>query len=1102
MKLRALDIQQLPGTGAFRIDDLAVGANLITGPNAVGKSSLIRALRYLIGGPRPGDPVALALSAEFEDADGHWRVQRAGSQLAWTRNGQAAEPPALPDPDLLHCYWLRVEDLLTAHGGKDAELVRQLRNELSGGYDLDALGASAPFDFGPQTGRREAQALQNARRARRDIENAHEALQRESGHLPEMRAEAEAAEAASRRLEQLDRALSLLVARRARLDAEQRLSAFPAGMDRLRGNELTRLAELEGERSDCLKARDEQERARREAAERLAASGLGAERPAAAEFQAHREQLATRGGLTDRLEEENKRLRESRAQEKRAALALGATQALPRLDPECVDEAQDLAGRLHDARRARDDEQARLSALDEDADAAARHHSSAHALWIAALAFVGGLAAGTATVPIPAPWWRLAAAAFLTGAGFWGLVEAGRRWAERRSESDYRGRRRRELEAELERAETALQETEDECQRFCAERGIDPELFEGAGLERYVRLAVDLDRARDARYTAEQAVAAAEARIAETDRSVREFLTRWQAAPEPAGATELKAALEAFERRCQEAGEAQEAQRHAERECARIDDELGRVDEKIAQLYVEAGVEAGARATLEARCEAFDDWRRQRDACNEAVSVEAERRRPLAAEAELLERVEADDAAGLHAEREHVAQQAQDRDRLRDAVLDLEQRLGLAGRESELENAAAEEARAQEALADQFDRAMLAEAGHCLLDGIAAEYRSEHEPAVLQDARERFARFTHHAWSLEVDPEHGFHAIERASDEQRGLTELSSGTRMQLLLAVRMAWARQIEREKTPLPLFLDEALTTSDETRFGEVAASLEQLVADEGRQIFYLSARRQEIALWERATGRAPHVVDLAEVRFGQAAAGADDYAVPAIDPLPAPGDRSAEQYAATLGVPPVDPRGAAAGIHLFHVLRDDLPLLHALMEHWRITHLGALEALLASEAADKAVPDAGMRSALAARCQAARRWTAIWRQGRGKPVDRGVLEASGVISDTFIDRVAELAEELDGDGSALIEALRAGRVPRFRANTTDELAERLRANGHIDPTDPPDADDRERQTLQTAADLGRPEELRPLIRWLERGANAETDVAEAGSAATASA
>ena len=159
---------------------------------------------------------------------------------------------------------------------------------------------------------------------------------------------------------------------------------------------------------------------------------------------------------------------------------------------------------------------------------------------------------------------------------------------------------------------------------------------------------------------------------------------------------------------------------------------------------------------------------------------------------------------------------------------------------------------------------------------------------------------------------------------------------------------------------------------------------------------------------------------------------------------------------------------------------------MENWRITTLGQLENLLRSSTAADVISDTDWRRRLEGRCAAIRAWVAVWRHGRGKTVDWIALDRSGAVSETFMDRVTELAESLNGDGAVLIEALRAGEMSRFRSSNLDDLEQWLEAEGYIDPGEPLTPKERQRQTLMDTADRATPEEILKIVRWLEAGLN----------------
>jgi hypothetical protein len=83
--------------------------------------------------------------------------------------------------------------------------------------------------------------------------------------------------------------------------------------------------------------------------------------------------------------------------------------------------------------------------------------------------------------------------------------------------------------------------------------------------------------------------------------------------------------------------------------------------------------------------------------------------------------------------------------------------------------------------------------------------------------------------------------------------------------------------------------------------------------------------------------------------------------------------------------------------------------------------------------------------------------WCVGRGKPLSRDVLIEAGV-SDTFIDRVADVARDLNWDAEELIEAMERRddeRLRGFRKAVMEAVRESLMETGHLDPAEPLDED-----------------------------------------------
>ena len=172
-----------------------------------------------------------------------------------------------------------------------------------------------------------------------------------------------------------------------------------------------------------------------------------------------------------------------------------------------------------------------------------------------------------------------------------------------------------------------------------------------------------------------------------------------------------------------------------------------------------------------------------------------------------------------------------------------------------------------------------------------------------------------------------------------------------------------------------------------------------------------------------------------------------------MPAPDGRSAEDYGALIQATPLDPQRGHAAQHLFHLLWDDLPLLHRLLER-RIERAGQWPMVSGSSVAAAAAGDSGRIQQLDPRAELLQSFCELWLVGRGRPVDRDALVESDAISDRFLEPVIEIAEELAGDANRLIECLRERgdeRLGGFRSNNTDRLEAFLTEQGYLADTAP---------------------------------------------------
>jgi DNA repair exonuclease SbcCD ATPase subunit len=543
---------------------------------------------------------------------------------------------------------------------------------------------------------------------------------------------------------------------------------------------------------------------------------------------------------------------------------------------------------------------------------------------------------------------------------------------------------------------------------------------------------------------------------------------------------------------------------HGER-LKELETELARLRSSIQDLYGSLELENGDKNGLLRLMEQLGEYRAAAEAYRSAVQRLNDRQMEVtghsiyADHAAAVEAMTIDEAEGerMRYETEAAAWESRTRE-----IAAIEAGIGEVRSGNSLEEALLEEATALEALKEAFEGNLAAATGKLLTDQLRADTYGNNPSEVYVRANELFSRITSGRYGLRIDEQGdgGFRAYDNTLSRGQELEELSTGTRIQLLLSVRLAYIEQQE-EGLKLPVLADELLANCDDTR---AAAIIEALIAisKEGRQVFYFTAQADEVAKWKYYLEKEQVEHRVFELNGGSgavedvdsdAALGGDeddqgspdhrgatgksrpesendsahgsDSAVgeteahkdsmlatrgPKREPVkffqevPEPGSMSHEAYGRAIGAERFDPLiQQAEQIHLWYILEDTTVLFECMRRN--IRSWGQLNSFVEHGGSIPGLTDS-MLSRLKLNLRLLKAFIAHYRQGRPRPIDIVVLESSGAVSPTFIDAVNTLLETLGDDPVALIDALKNKEVPGFRENKINELEEYLTAEGFI--------------------------------------------------------
>jgi FtsZ-binding cell division protein ZapB len=478
-------------------------------------------------------------------------------------------------------------------------------------------------------------------------------------------------------------------------------------------------------------------------------------------------------------------------------------------------------------------------------------------------------------------------------------------------------------------------------------------------------------------------------------------------------------------------------------------------EQALEKIYNKLGLQQGMKQRVKELTDRLEEYREMEKQYNEQhnrlkVKREGMEKHPLFDD-------HRDEVETLTPERvedmiDQYDQQASRLEETRDEIARINERIESTSKGNDLEQALTKKDEALDKLEDQYRQNLSSLTGHILVEELKQESQQENQTPVFKRADELFRRITRGRYELRLEENDDtvFKAFDTVKNRGQHLDELSTGTRIQLLLAVRLAYI-ETQESTLKLPILADELLANSDDARATAIIDALVEISRD-GRQVFYFTAQSDEVAKWRHHLDNDnPIPYEVFEITGENRESPDYSSTEPAFRNLeltghqvPVPNGKSHEQYGKELEVPPFNPvTDNIESLHLWYLV-EDISLLYNCLS-MSISYWGQLKSFRESNGQIKGL-DESTFDHLKEKTRVLEHFQELYRQGRPYPIDRDVLEASDAISDTFLDKVAEKMKHLHHQPDSLLRALRNGEVARFKSAKADELEEYLYSQGYL--------------------------------------------------------
>lgn len=1122
----ALRIIRMPGISppGITLENLKPGVNIIHGPNAAGKTTVSKALNALLWPTKSVAERAL-INGNFTLDDENWFVKTETGSRSFQRKSSPAPPPPLPGHTAMDRYNLALHHLLqeeTTDRGF-AELIVQ---ELSGGYDIPLAASQLGFTDSPSGVGSKTRKAKSSVAELEKIKSELQELETTRQELKQLRRRREETDKARRRAVLLEQLLEVKKCRRKHEEIKEKLKQYPETMEKVTGSELEQLEEINREISELEKENDDSQKKRDLARETLAGLKYPYQKAVDGKVSELELQTGRLSELEDDIDRHNNELQASLKKQREEARYITENNSKKNIDDfgrTVYDELSEFAKQaetVHNKLESLDKLKGLLETAEDKPAGEIKRACELLENWLSfrgetvretsyrrALIGLATVAAGfIVATGLYIPW--LLGLLILPLAGLWygwpggpeekirkklarrefeelklavapenwqpeevrkalrGLYELRAREELARQKEEYWHHYREEYEALLERK----QELEEKRETLIEKFGFAPDSDE----RKLYWLTNRLSRWQDARSEAAQWEEKLNLLKKDYQKLLDELngeLSRWDFEGEEAGgaaqsAIEARKALLIIKKRLAAFKEATGTLEQSEERLERIKKRLPELKNKKTQLFKKFKLKPGDEASLRELVGQLEDYQEIcREESNSRAIYESKRDELQELDGyqpEMEERV----ADEISSELDKVRKTAEEHEQVNEKITTIQTRIDEAKKRYDYEPALARKQRNFESLEEQLEEDYEKMAGNVLSRYLQDVNTDPANSPVFDRARRILTTIASGRFQLEIEQTNppSFRIIDTSTGEGKGLDELSSGTRLQVLIAVRLAFVEEAEG-RYKLPLYMDETLANADDERARAIIESVFQL-ARAGRQIFYFTAQGDEVAKWQATAGLRDeklNIIDLVQ-HTKHKLEGTVEIPDPeeikmAGETVPESSGLSHEEYGQKLDVPPFDPRRPAGLVHLWYLV-EDTALLEDLLRK-NIKSWGQLKTLL--EQGRTALIASGNRGAIEKIRQLGRATEVFiknWRYGQNRRIDRTVLNDSGAISENFIDEVTELTDECGGEPEKLLEKLRAGDVNRFRSDKIEELEQYLIENNYIDRSEPLDP-----QTIRAA-------------------------------------